>query len=138
MRRLSRQTLEALWEVSPNYGFYMTLLGTLSAFAGANSSIWALSYLRRSFGLRTAVRELVTRGPYRRVRHPLYTGEILHVLGIAILSGTPVGLYLFGLAVALQVARAKIEERKFLRTVPEYAAYLEGTGFLWPKLRKTP
>lgn len=52
-------------------------------------------------------------------------------------SATPVGFYLFTVAVVLQVARAKIEERKFLRTVPEYAAYRETTGFLWPLLRKT-
>ena len=43
----------------------------------------------------------------------------------------------FMVAVALQVVRAKIEERKFLRTVPEYAAFREITGFLWPRLRKT-
>lgn len=44
---------------------------------------------------------------------------------------------MFMVAVALQVVRAKIEERKFLRTVSEYAAYRENTGFLWPRLRKT-
>jgi len=48
-----------------------------------------------------------------------------------------VGFYLFAVAVALQVVRAKIEERKFLRTVSEYAAYRETTGFLWPRRRET-
>jgi protein-S-isoprenylcysteine O-methyltransferase Ste14 len=57
-------------------------------------------------------------------------------LGIAILSGTPVGLYLFVVAVALQVMRAKIEERKFLRTLPEYEDYMGQTGFLWPRLSR--
>jgi protein-S-isoprenylcysteine O-methyltransferase Ste14 len=132
----SRRTLEMMRDLSPMFPFYMTMLGTVIGFAGAAFSIWALSYLSRSFGLRTAVRELVTRGPYRWARHPLYAGEIVHILGIAILSGTPVGLYLFVLAVSLQVIRAKIEERKFLRTVPEYAAYRETTGFLWPRRRK--
>jgi protein-S-isoprenylcysteine O-methyltransferase Ste14 len=135
--RYSERTLEMLRDLSPIFPFYMNMLGMLTGFLGAAFSIWALSYLRRSFGLRTAVRELVTRGPYRWARHPLYAGEIFHMLGIAILSATPVGLYLFAVAVALQVARAKIEERKFLGTVPEYAAYLEETGFLWPRLRKT-
>jgi protein-S-isoprenylcysteine O-methyltransferase Ste14 len=36
----------------------------------------------------------------------------------------------------MQVVRAKIEERKFLRTLPEYASYMEQTGFLWPRLRR--
>jgi protein-S-isoprenylcysteine O-methyltransferase Ste14 len=132
----SSTTLEKMRELSPIFPFYMNMLGTLTAFVGAAFSIWALSYLRRSFGLRTAVRELVSRGPYRWARHPLYAGEIILILGIAMLSGTPVGLYLFVVAVSLQVVRAKIEERKFLRTVPEYAAYRDATGFLWPRFRK--
>jgi len=37
-------------------------------------------------------------------------------------------------AIALQAVRAKIEERKFRATVPEYAAFARRTGFLWPKL----
>jgi protein-S-isoprenylcysteine O-methyltransferase Ste14 len=52
------------------------------------------------------VRQLVTSGPYARIRHPLYLGEITHILGMAILSGTPVGLYSFVFAVVMQVARA--------------------------------
>jgi protein-S-isoprenylcysteine O-methyltransferase Ste14 len=30
-----------------------------------------------------------------------------------------------------------MEERKFLRTLPEYAAYKARTGFLWPRLRRS-
>jgi protein-S-isoprenylcysteine O-methyltransferase Ste14 len=117
------------------YGLYINIIGFAIGFIGAAFSIWAISHLKRSFGLRTAVRQLVTSGPYRRIRHPLYVGEITHILGIAVLSGTPVGLYLFVFAVAMQVVRAKIEERKFLHTLPEYEAYMNRTGFLWPRLR---
>jgi protein-S-isoprenylcysteine O-methyltransferase Ste14 len=130
----SPETLAWLRSITPRYGFYMTMIGFVLGFLGAVFSIWALSYLRRSFGLRTAVRTLVTSGPYARIRHPLYLGEIVHIFGIAILSATPVGLWLFVTSVALQVVRAKIEERKFLRNLPEYAAYQARTGFLWPQL----
>jgi len=132
----SQTTVEALRKVSPIFPFYMNMIGTLTGLAGAALSIWALSYLRRSFGLRTAIRELVTGGPYRWTRHPLYAGEIVHILGLAILSATPVGIYLFIVAVSLQIVRAKIEERKFLRTIPEYATYRKSTGFLLPRLHK--
>jgi len=130
----SPETLAWLRSITPNYGFYMAMIGFSLGFMGAAFSILAISHLRRSFGLRAAVRTLVTTGPYARIRHPLYLGEIVHILGIAILSATPVGLWLFVAAVALQVIRAKIEERKFLRTLPEYAAYQARTGFLWPRL----
>lgn len=130
----SPETIAFLRGLTPLYGFFITMLGFALGFVGAAFSIWAISHLKRSFGLRTAVRTLVTDGPYRRIRHPLYVGEIVHVLGIAILSATPVGLWLFVFAVALQVVRARIEERKFLRTLPEYADYMKRTGFLWPRL----
>jgi protein-S-isoprenylcysteine O-methyltransferase Ste14 len=130
----SEVTMAWMRDISPLAPFFLVLGGTVIAFSGAAMSIWALSYLRRSFGLRTAVRDLVRGGPYRWVRHPLYTGEILHLLGIAILSTKPAGLYLFAVALALQVIRARIEEHKFLKGVPEYRDYMASTGFLWPKL----
>lgn len=118
----------------PAFPFYMNLAGLFVGLAGAAFSIWAIAHLRASFGLRTAVRELVTTGPYRRIRHPLYFGEIVHMLGVAILAATPAALLLYAVAVGLQAVRAKIEERKFLATVPAYAAFRRQTGFLWPKL----
>ena len=122
---------------TPRIGFYINLTGVALGFVGAAFSIWSVSYLRRSFGLRAAVRSLVTTGPYSRIRHPLYVGEIVHIFGIAVLSATPVGLYLFSGALVLQILRAKVEERKFLRTLPEYADYMRRTGFLWPKLGRS-
>jgi protein-S-isoprenylcysteine O-methyltransferase Ste14 len=122
-----------LYELTPAFPHYLNLTGLLIGLFGAAFSIWAIAHLKASFGLRAAVRELVTTGPYRRIRHPLYFGEIIHVFGIAILAATPAALYLFVVAVALQAVRAKIEERKFLATVPEYAEFKRNTGFLWPK-----
>ena len=133
----SAETLGMLRELTPMFGFYVNMLGVTTGFIGAALSIWAISFLKKSFGLRAAVRKLVTNGPYARIRHPLYVGEIIHLFGIAILSLTPVGLYLFALAVVLQVVRARIEEQKFLRTLPEYRDYMRQTGFLWPRIRRT-
>jgi len=125
--------LNKMAALTPAFPFYLNLAGLLIGLFGAAFSIWAIAHLRASFGLRTAVRELVTTGPYRRIRHPLYFGEIIHIFGISVLSATPFGLYLFLIAVMLQAVRAKIEERKFLANVPEYAEFQRQTGFLWPK-----
>lgn len=118
----------------PAFPFVMNMVGLLIGLFGAIFSIWAIRHLRASFGLRVAVRELVTSGPYSRIRHPLYFGEIIHILGVAILAATPAALYLFVVAVILQAVRAKIEEHKFLATVPLYAEFKRNTGFLWPRL----
>ncbi|MCB1790240.1 MAG: isoprenylcysteine carboxylmethyltransferase family protein [Gammaproteobacteria bacterium] len=122
-------------ELTPLFPFYINLAGLVIGLFGAAFSIWAIAHLRASFGLRTAVRELVTSGPYRRIRHPLYFGEIVHIFGIVVLAATPAALSLFIVAVALQAVRAKVEERKFLASVPAYAEFQRNTGFLWPKLR---
>jgi protein-S-isoprenylcysteine O-methyltransferase Ste14 len=128
------ELLQRLGEVIPAFPFYMNMTGLVIGFCGALFSIWAIRHLRASFGLRTAVRELVTTGPYSRIRHPLYFGEIIHIFGVAILAATPAALALFVVAVILQAIRAKIEERKFLATVPAYAEFKRNTGFLWPRL----
>ncbi len=127
--------LRQMAEWSPSFPFYINLLGTLVGLTGAAFSVWAILHLKSSFGLRTAVRKLVTTGPYRRIRHPLYFGEIIHVVGIAILAATPAALFLLVISVALQAIRAKVEERKFLASVPEYAEFRDATGFLWPRFR---
>jgi protein-S-isoprenylcysteine O-methyltransferase Ste14 len=123
-----------LSQFSIHYLFYVNLTGLFLGFCGAAFSIWTIIFLKRSFGLRVAVRKFIDKGPYKLIRHPLYLGEIIHLSGIAILSGTPVGIWLFTISVLMQIVRAALEERKFIQCVPEYSAYRNRTGFLMPKL----
>ena len=51
--------------------------------AAAALTAWGLWALRRSFSIAVEARELVTGGPYRYIRHPVYAGEILAALSIA-------------------------------------------------------
>jgi protein-S-isoprenylcysteine O-methyltransferase Ste14 len=78
--------------------------------------------------------ELVTSGPYSVIRHPIYTGLILAMLGSAIgvnlswaLLLVPVGAYF--------IYSARREEAVMLKLFPEqYAAYMARTGMLAPRL----
>lgn len=128
------RALATSFELTPVFFILLNVAALLIGAVGAALSFLALWSLKKSFSLMTEIRQLVTSGLYRRIRHPLYMSEIIHVFGLAILSGTPVGLWLFVIAVAMQVVRAKIEERKFLQTMLEYAEFQAKTGFLWPKL----
>lgn len=62
--------------------------------------------------------ELIGRGPYRYVRHPIYTGVLLMLLGTVILFGRSMGLILWGVSVAGFRVKARQEERLLTKHFP--------------------
>jgi protein-S-isoprenylcysteine O-methyltransferase Ste14 len=77
-------------------------------------------------------REVVQRGPYRWVRHPLYTGEIVSSLGLAVTVGTAAAAAVWLAICGLQVYRAVREEQVLLLALPAYAGYRSRTAALLP------
>ena len=97
--------------------------GTALTIFGLVFSIISMAYLGRCFGLFPEVRGLVTHGPYRIIRHPLYLGEIVAVFGMAVSSLSAVSLLVWLSFAALQMWRAKNEERAITRMFPKYGDY---------------
>ena len=108
--------------------------GILISLVGACGSLWALWHLKASFSIMAEARRPVTSGPYRYIRHPLYLGEALMMLGLCITIGTAVALLFWAALNALQLARARIEENKLSRQFEEYRAYCGRTRFILPGL----
>ncbi|HKV67539.1 MAG TPA: isoprenylcysteine carboxylmethyltransferase family protein [Gaiellales bacterium] len=101
--------------------------------AGLVFAICSVAVLGRCFGILPDVRGLVTRGPYRLVRHPLYLGELTAVLGIVLGSRRPLlagGTWL--VCVGLQLARTTYEERNIRAEFPQYDEYAARTKRLIP------
>jgi protein-S-isoprenylcysteine O-methyltransferase Ste14 len=76
--------------------------------------------------------EIVTSGPYRLIRHPIYSGILLGILGTALATDI-YWLIAFGLLGAYFVYSARVEERLLSDAMPAtYPAYMARTKMLIP------
>ena len=100
--------------------------------AGTLLAAWAAWTLGQSFSLLPQARTLVTHGPYRFVRHPIYLCGLLITAGELWLRFSPLVVALTVLFVLAQIVRLRYEEELLARTFPEYAAYRRLTSALIP------
>jgi protein-S-isoprenylcysteine O-methyltransferase Ste14 len=92
--------------------------------AGLAYTLYALAYLRRSFSILPEARRLVTGGPYRISRHPVYLGEGLAAVGLALPIASWAGWLLIACFLGAQVTRTYFEEAVLARQFPvEHAEY---------------
>ncbi len=103
--------------------------------AGLAFAVWARRAIGANWGTPMARKdepELVTSGPYRLVRHPIYSGIILASIGTAVALSWP-WLVVVALVGIYFVYSATVEERFLEQQFPEqYAAYERRTRMLVP------
>ena len=108
------------------------LFGIFWWMTGATGlTIWGMWTLRQSFSITVEARSLVTGGPYRFVRHPVYLGEILAAAGVAVLRFSPLNCLLIALFVILQLLRTRWEETKLARNFPGYHTFASSSFWFW-------
>ncbi len=114
---------------------WLRYLGLAVFLLGLAFAVWARLYLGRNWGAPMSEKadpELVTTGPYRRVRHPIYSGITLGMVGTAMVVG-PYWLVPVVLLGGYFVYSATVEERTMERLFPEtYPAYKRSTKMLIP------
>lgn len=98
----------------------------------AAAEVYVLMWLGRSFAIMAEARQLVTGGPYRIVRHPLYVAETIGMAAVMVQFFGPPAVALSLAYTAAQVARALCEEKILADTFPEYAAYAARTARFIP------
>jgi len=113
----------------------LVITGELIAMAGSAVLFVSALTLGRSFSVLPEARALVTSGPYRHVRHPVYLGEIITYGGLLLASLSPLNTALAGLFCVGQAIRMGLEERALKSAFPEYATYAASTPRLIPSLR---
>ena len=94
----------------------------LVTFAAVFSIVCLLTIGKR-FGVRPALRGLVTRGPYRVVRHPLYLSYVIAAIGFNLQVWSLATLLLVLVGWAAMVYRIVAEERVLSRD-PQWPAYV--------------
>jgi protein-S-isoprenylcysteine O-methyltransferase Ste14 len=125
---------ERLW---PSTGAW--LAGGLAAQAtGLAFAIWARSTLGENWAGRITVgatQELVIRGPYRLVRHPIYSGLLVGILGTAVITGELRAFLGFLLVLAGVLIKIRREEAAlqlhFGGAYQEYARRVPGLVPVW-------
>ncbi len=110
-------------------------VGLLIEACGIGLAVWARAYLGRNWGMPMTSKEepeLVTTGPYRHVRHPIYSGLLLAALGTA-LAANPYWLIAVTAMGAYFLYSAKVEERLLAASFPDrYPSYRARTKVLIP------
>jgi protein-S-isoprenylcysteine O-methyltransferase Ste14 len=107
-------------------------IATAMILGGMAFALYALLWLGRSVSLVAEARKLVTGGPYSVVRHPLYLGEGIAILGVVLQYLSVWALLILGLQLICQLYRMSCEEQVLGNTFPDYDAYKSRTFRLVP------
>ena len=110
--------------------------GVLLLLLGFGFAVWARFVLGRNWSGMVTVKEdhtLITRGPYAWVRHPIYTGILLALLGTGITLGTILNLMEVPVVAFAFWLKLRTEEKFMFETFGEqYTAYRQHVKALIP------
>jgi protein-S-isoprenylcysteine O-methyltransferase Ste14 len=121
------------------YNIYLETAAVTLTALGIAFAIWARFYLGQNWSSAVSIKvghELIRTGPYAWVRHPIYSGLLLAMIGTALARSDPRGLtaiILFWLAFSIKL---RMEEQFMRKTFgPAYDDYTRSTGALIPRPR---
>jgi len=124
--------MSALWPGHP----VTVVAGFLIQLLGLAFTVWARYYLGNLWSGGIVLREghkVVDTGPYRLVRHPIYSGILLAMLGSFLMDGTVFWLAVLVLSVIALLWKAGAEERLLTRELgEEYVNYRRRSRMLIP------
>jgi protein-S-isoprenylcysteine O-methyltransferase Ste14 len=109
--------------------------GAILCAVGVAFAIWARIHLGRNWNKEPSIQEeheLVTSGPYRLVRHPMYTGMLLAFIGTSFVAGL-IWLVVFIFLSYKFIRRIPVEEAFMMQLFPQtYPEYKKRTKALIP------
>lgn len=120
----------------------LRMLGVVLSVLGAGVVVIALINLNTNlspFPSPKASGELIQRGIYAFIRHPIYTGIVLAGIGWSLVSLNAVRILITGLLLLLFYFKARYEEGLLRQRFEGYPEYMKRSGMFLPRLfiRKT-
>jgi protein-S-isoprenylcysteine O-methyltransferase Ste14 len=111
------------------------ILADTFVFAGLLIAVWARLTLGGNWSARVTLKEdheLIQSGPYRLVRHPIYSGFLLMILGTAVLASRASAFVALAICFVGFWIKLRQEEELLRRNLPGYAEYISRTKALIP------
>ena len=119
---------------------WLRLVGGPLGLVGLALFYWVFRHLGENVTPTAQIREnhtLVTSGPYRWVRHPMYSSGLVLFAAYSLLSANWFVAAMCGMAFVMLVIRLPTEEANLTeRFGDEYRAYMQRTGKFLPRLRR--
>ena len=117
------------------------VLGVILGVISVLSVLWVHRTLASNYSATLEVykdHQLVTAGPYTRVRHPLYSAHTLFNAGMVLVSANWILLLFMIIGIPFTYWRISKEEAMLIEQFGDhYREYIKRTGRLFPKLRQT-
>ena len=115
----------------------VALIGLLLTAGGLLFAVWARIALGANWSGTVTIKSghnLIRRGPYRWIRHPIYTGLLASMVGTVLLQGEVRSILGFVLVVLALYRKAKREERFLSDEFGEgFAEHAKHTGMFLPR-----
>lgn len=113
------------------------IAGAIMTVAGVGLAIWARWHLGTNWSSTVSIRadhELIHTGPYRTIRHPIYTGMLLAFAGTALALGELRGIIAFAIVLIAFYFKARKEETFLTQEFGDrFAEHARHTGMFLPR-----
>jgi len=127
------------WTIIP-LGEWIQWLGIATALVPIFFLIWVHRHLDKQWSIALEFQEdhkLITTGPYRYVRHPMYLGIFTYTMGLMMISLDVLVILFFAFTIWVNYRRIPREEQMLIQKFgDEYIEYSKRSGRLLPQLRR--
>jgi len=116
-------------------GPWLMAFGAVLTALGLGFAIWARVHLGHNWSGTVTLKDdhaLIGTGPYRRVRHPIYSGVLLALAGTVLAVGEWRGVVALAIVFVAVLRRVRVEEQHLRATFPDYDQYRRETAALIP------